>query len=105
MFGKLKLSTQLDVYSLSPENLPVSNCYTSASCLARMLPPKHNSYLRTKVRALTVVIQAHASWLSELYENLTDILHADRGYHVKLQHQEYTEQSMPDNNIHIYIYI
>ena len=57
------------------------------------------------MRALTVVIQAHASWLSELYENLTDILHADHGYHVKLQRQEYTEQSMPDNNIYIYIYI
>ena len=41
---------------------------------------------------ITVVVQAHASWLPEikLYENLTYALHAARGYHVKLQHQCYT---------------
>ena len=27
MFGKVSLSTQLDVYSPSPVNLPVSKCY------------------------------------------------------------------------------
>ena len=30
-FGKLSLSTQLDVYSPSPVNHPVSKCYTSAA--------------------------------------------------------------------------
>ena len=51
-FGKPSLSTQLDVYSPSPVNLPVSKCYTSASCLAWMSLPKHNCYLRAKVRTL-----------------------------------------------------
>jgi len=54
---------------------------------------------------LTVIIQAHASWLSEtkLYENVTYVPHAARGYRAKVQRQEYTERHMPDSNDNIYM--
>ena len=52
---------------------------------------------------LAVIIQAHTSVReTKLYENLTYVPLAAGGYPVKLQSQEYTEQCMPDNNIHIY---
>ena len=84
------------------------------SCLARMSPPKHN-YLHTRcahsgcpswLSFITVLIQAHASWLSEK-PSCTKILlyapHASHSYCVKLQRQEYTERRTPDN-IYRYIY-
>ena len=42
---------------------------------------------------ITVVIQAHASWLPENVQN-SYTLHAAHSYHIKLLHQEYMEQCM-----------
>ena len=41
---------------------------------------------------------------TKLYENVTYVLHAARGYRIKLQRHEYTERRTPDN-IYICIYI
>ena len=80
-------------YRPSPVNLPVSKGYTSASCLARMSPPKHRCYLHTKVRTLwlsflaifhnSVVIQACAAGCqkNQVVQNLTFISHVACGYY------------------------
>ena len=79
MHSVSKLSTQ--PLALVPI---LSRCYALASscCLS-----------------LLSIVQAYASWLPEigLYENLTYALHAACSYHIKLQHQEYT------NNVQIII--
>ena len=70
-----------------------------SSCLSRMSSPKHNCYLSYNRYArsgchswlsfITIVIQAHIA-CSKLYE---------RGYHVKLQRQEYTERRTTENKL------
>ena len=111
-FNQLSLSTQQDVYSPGCVNLPVSKCFVPAA-QPEFCHQNPTVTFRTKVcntlavlcscpAFITVVIQANASWLggcqrkTKLYKNLTCVPRAAHGYHVKLQHHEYTERRMPD---------
>ena len=83
----------------------------------QMLSPKHNCYLLYNRCAysgchfwlsfITVVIQAHTSLLPEhqVVRNLMYTPHAACGYCIKLQRQQYTKQSMTENNNNNIIYI
>ena len=111
MLDKLSLSTQMDVYSPSPLNLPVSKCYAqlpspNVAAETQLLPFVQRcarSGCSSWLSFATVVIQTHASVReTKLYKNLTYVPLVAHGYRVKLQCQEYMEQRTPDNNIYIY---
>ena len=100
MLDKLSVSTQLDVYSPSPLNLPVSKCYAqlpspNVATKTQQLPfVQRCAYFGCSswLSFITVIIQAHASVReTKLYENLTYVPLTAGGYRVKLQSQKYTE--------------
>ena len=71
-FDKLRLCIQLDVYSPSTANLPVSKCYASANFAAE----PQQLYLRTKVYTLRLSFLAvfHLSSSRKLAVSCTKIL-------------------------------
>ena len=75
--------------------------HTVSKCLTPAAYPKCRpcSGCPSWLSFITVIVQAHASWLPEikLYENLTYAPHAVNSYHFNLQRQGYKAQSTPDN--------